>query len=133
MNIVVSGTRNADVTPYQISNGVWLCAYAFSRQPKDEPRQEVPVTILHGDSGNVDKVADEWARGCKESHDVRVKPYPAEWDRYGKPAGPLRNAQMADDGDALLAFWDGFSDGTHDMIQKMLKNGKPALVFPIGP
>lgn len=42
--------------------------------------------------------------------------FPAEWDKYGKRAGYLRNEQMADHADSLIAFWDGKSKGTKHMI-----------------
>ena len=35
--------------------------------------------------------------------------YPAEWKEYGKKAGIMRNAVMADNADALIAYWDGIS------------------------
>ena len=38
------------------------------------------------------------------------------WDKYGPSAGPRRNAQMAEVADALIAFWDGKSRGTKNMI-----------------
>ena len=51
--------------------------------------------------------------------------YPADWARYGKRAGFIRNKAMADHSDMLLAFWDGESKGTRNMIKTMLKQGKP--------
>ena len=42
--------------------------------------------------------------------------YPADWDTYGKSAGYRRNQLMADNADALVAFWDGQSRGTGHMI-----------------
>ena len=45
-------------------------------------------------------------------------------DGAGKPtAGPIRNAQMANYADALIAFWDGSSTGTRDMIRKAEEKG----------
>jgi len=44
--------------------------------------------------------------------------YDAEWDKFGRNAGPIRNGQMARVGDELLAFHDGKSIGTADMIKK---------------
>ena len=43
--------------------------------------------------------------------------FPADWDRFGKAAGYMRNEQMAKNADALVAFWDGTSKGTKNMIQ----------------
>lgn len=42
--------------------------------------------------------------------------YPADWGLHGKSAGPVRNRLMAANADALVAFWDGKSRGTADMI-----------------
>lgn len=41
---------------------------------------------------------------------------PADWDGKGKAAGYIRNAEMADYADALIAFWDDESRGTGNMI-----------------
>ena len=38
-----------------------------------------------------------------------VDKYPADWDKYGKKAGYMRNVEMAENADALIAFWDGKS------------------------
>lgn len=43
--------------------------------------------------------------------------YPADWKKYGKCAGYIRNRQMAQTANALLAFWDGESRGTKNMIE----------------
>ena len=43
--------------------------------------------------------------------------FPAEWNKFGKAAGPKRNKEMARYADALVAFWDGKSSGTKNMIQ----------------
>ncbi len=47
--------------------------------------------------------------------------FPADWDKHGKSAGPIRNHQMALEGDALIAFWDGKSKGTKHMIEEAHK------------
>lgn len=43
--------------------------------------------------------------------------FPADWDKYGKSAGVIRNKDMADYADALIVFWDGVSKGTKNMIK----------------
>ncbi|MFD1444284.1 hypothetical protein [Thermoactinomyces vulgaris] len=53
----------------------------------------------------------------------KIARYPAEWKKYGKKAGPLRNAKMAENADALVAFWDGKSRGTKDMIETAKRRG----------
>ena len=44
-----------------------------------------------------------------------------DWDKYGKSAGYIRNTEMAEAGDILVAFWDGKSKGTEHMINIMKK------------
>ena len=55
----------------------------------------------------------------------------AEWDVYGKAAGPIRNKAMIDKADALIAFWDGDSRGTKDCIKHATHKGIPVLIIPI--
>ena len=52
-----------------------------------------------------------------------VDKFPADWVRYGKAAGYIRNEQMAKNADALVAFWDGSSRGTKHMIDLAKKYG----------
>lgn len=60
-----------------------------------------------------DLLGKDWA----DAHGIIVDPYPAEWEVYGrKRAGSIRNMQMAQNAEALLALWDGESPGTRNMI-----------------
>ena len=54
--------------------------------------------------------------------------FPADWNQYGKRAGFIRNKQMGDFADGLLAFWDGQSRGTKQMIEYMQSLGKPTHI-----
>ncbi len=49
--------------------------------------------------------------------------FPAEWNTFGKAAGPKRNKEMAIAADALIAFWDGKSRGTKNMVQLAKQKG----------
>lgn len=80
--------------------------------------------IVSGGS-RVDILGERWA---KESN-VAVKVFSAEWDVYGKAAGPIRNAQMAKYADALIALWDGKSHGTSNMINEAKELGLKVVVF----
>lgn len=55
--------------------------------------------------------------------------FPAEWDKHGKAAGYIRNTEMAEFADFLVAFWDGTSRGTKHMIETMKAMGKPVIVI----
>lgn len=60
-----------------------------------------------------------------------VEQYFADWKRYGKCAGPIRNKQMAEVSDYVICFWDGKSRGTKSMIDFTVQLGKPIRVKKI--
>lgn len=76
------------------------------------------VTIISGAARGVDRLGEVYA----EKHNIDLVRCPADWKRYGKAAGPKRNGEMAAysmaDGcvGVLLAFWNGKSSGTKNMI-----------------
>lgn len=58
--------------------------------------------------------------------------FPANWDLHGREAGPIRNGEMAvyvGPAGGLVAFWDGKSKGTSDMIKKAKDNGLKSKVY----
>jgi hypothetical protein len=59
---------------------------------------------------------------------IQVSRFPADWDYYGKKAGILRNENMAEWADCLLAFWDGISTGTKHMIEYARSQGLEVYV-----
>ncbi len=76
----------------------------------------VPSVVLSGAARGVDVLGERWAA----DHRITLERYPAEWHIWGKAAGAIRNKQMAEKADALIAVWDGESPGTRDMIHKAL-------------
>ncbi len=82
------------------------------------------ICILSGHCSGVDAMAEEYAA----ERGFAVKLYPAEWARYGKAAEPKRNMQMAKDASAVIAFWDGRSKGTKNMIDTATKLNKKLFV-----
>lgn len=57
----------------------------------------------------------EWLARVFFDRPIPVKRFPADWDAYGKAAGPIRNSQMANYADALILIWDGKSPGSRSM------------------
>lgn len=51
-------------------------------------------------------------------HNLIVVPFNAEWEKYGQDAGYKSNEKMIKMADALIAFWDGQSKFTEDLIKK---------------
>lgn len=67
--------------------------------------------------------ADECGHRWAQYNNIPVKKFPADWATFNKRAGPLRNLQMAEYADGLIAFWDGKSTGTADMIMQAKHHG----------
>lgn len=67
------------------------------------------VTLVHGSCKGLDYLAATIAA----SLGLAVEPHPADWNRWGRSAGPRRNATMVRLGaDVCLAFPIGASPGT---------------------
>ena len=79
--------------------------------------------LLQGGARGVDTIAATWAR----THGVACRTFVAQWDEFGKAAGMRRNREMACVADALIAFWNGMSPGTGNMIRQMQLRKKPIL------
>jgi len=92
------------------------------------------LTVVHGDcSSGADAIAAQWCRQWRPYAPLSVteEPHPADWNKHGKAAGPIRNQAMADTGAELcLAFWTGESRGTLDMITRAVKAGIPVRIVP---
>ena len=69
--------------------------------------------LVSGCCRGPDLLAETWA----ETVGVNIIRFPALWKRFGLSAGPIRNKQMADYSDIVIAFYDGKSAGTKQMIQ----------------
>lgn len=71
--------------------------------------------VVSGSAHGIDKLGEMWA----ENNNIPVKRFPANWAKYGRKAGSLRNKEMSEYGDRLIAIWDGDSTGTIDMVKQM--------------
>ena len=83
--------------------------------------------VVCGKAPGADTLGERWAI----ANNIPVKEFPADWDKHKRAAGPIRNSEMAEYADALVAFWDGKSTGTKDMIDKMRKKNKWNCVIRI--
>ena len=111
MNLIVAGGR--DFTDYKLLKE--KLDFLLSNTDKEE------VTILCGMARGADLLGKRYA----DENNIDVWEYPANWEKYGKQAGYLRNSQMADEGTHLVAFWNGTvkGSGTYNMIQIAHKRG----------
>jgi hypothetical protein len=85
--------------------------------------------VVSGHGGAVDLTAEE----CAMARGMETVIFPADWDRYGKSAGPRRNEQIARECNWMRAYWDGCSRGTESAIRKARELGKyVSIVFEDG-
>ena len=80
-------------------------------------------TIISGGARGADRIGEAYAR----ARGLKCEVLAADWST-GRGAGYARNRRMAAVADALVAFWDGESRGTADMIRLMRAAGKPVRV-----
>lgn len=86
-------------------------------------------TVIEGEARGADTLARRYA----ERHGIPVDRYPALWDKHGKAAGPIRNAQMLTEGkpELVIAFRGPNSRGTQNMIDQAKKAGVETVVVNI--
>jgi len=88
-----------------------------------------PITIIHGGCKGADSIAGYLA--TQLGFQVRV--FKADWNKYGKAAGPIRNKQMLDEGqpNVVVAFHDALenSKGTLDMVSRARKSEINVIVI----
>ena len=87
------------------------------------------VIFISGRARGTDRLGERFAK----TNNCKLLVFPADWDKFGKGAGPIRNQQMIDEGkpDLVVAFPTKTSRGTYDMINKAKKAGLPVTV--VGP
>lgn len=90
------------------------------------------TVVLEGEA----RGADTLAREIAEELGFAVLAFPADWKRFGRAAGPIRNQRMLDEGrpDMVIAFHDDISRsrGTADMIRRAMKRGIPTKTIRHG-
>lgn len=110
MKLIIAGGRDLDIPPLAIRD------YLL----KNNIDAEDIECVVSGRCRGVDFSGEAFARMNK----IKIEPFPPEWDKYGRIAGPIRNRKMARFGDVLLLIWNGRSDGSRDMKECMEKEGK---------
>lgn len=80
-------------------------------------RLPLAATVVSGGARGV----DTWAVEEAGKRGMAVDVIPADWEKHGKKAGPMRNQQIVDSVDMLMAFWYGSSRGTRDAVERAKK------------
>jgi hypothetical protein len=115
IRIIIAGSR--DFNDYALLEKA-LREYITSR--KINPDE---IEIVSGHARGADSLGELFAKNNK----LQLAKFPAQWDKYGKSAGYIRNREMADyalqETGVLFAFWDGQSRGTNHMINFSREKG----------
>ena len=113
MRIIIAGGRNfSNYELLKTSCIKIIKGLEFPNNPNNH-------TIVSGGANGADKLGERFAK--ESGYELRV--FPADWDKNGKSAGFIRNKEMAEfakedsDYSMLIAFWDGKSKGTDNMIE----------------
>lgn len=126
MKVIVCGSRDW-VDPEPIRREL---EYVF---PETIPwTLPADITVIHGDAAGADRLAGRIAAELG----FKVIAVPADWETYGKAAGPRRNQKMlkmlleGDDERLILAFHEDLprSKGTKDMIQRAIAAGVKVVI-----
>jgi hypothetical protein len=111
MKVLVTGSRD------------WTDQAMIDSVLDDLSEQHGPLTIIEGGARGADSCAKRWAN----TRDMECRTYRADWGRYRKGAGPVRNQQMLDEEhpDLVVAFHADLaaSKGTADMVRRARKGG----------
>ncbi len=85
--------------------------------------------IVSGGARGVDTAAREYAL----SHNIPLREFLPEYEKYGRRAPLVRNDLIVANCDLLLAFWDGVSRGTMYTVKKCGQMNVPCKVITIRP
>lgn len=131
LRILVPGSRHwRERAPIALGISGWLESIGTSLSGA----YPIPV-IVHGGQRTRDPLTGDWygadwiAGECARTWGFVEERHPADWDRYGKAAGPIRNAHMVGLGaDVCLAFPIGDSPGTRNCMALAQDAGIPVIV-----
>ena len=112
--VIIAGCR--DFNDYELLKE--KCDYFLQDEKKED------VVIFSGHASGADALGERYA----QERGFLLETYPADWKAHGRAAGPIRNAKMASVAHALIAFWDGKSRGTKNMIDTATKRGLKVAV-----
>lgn len=83
------------------------------------------ATIVSGGAKGADLMGQRWA----EVRNIETEIYIPDWNLHGKSAGMIRNKDIVNSADLVIAFWDGISNGTRHSIDIAHSQKKPVLVY----
>jgi len=92
-----------------------------------EPYKSKITLVVSGAAKGADSLGEKWAI----NNNIKTLIFPADWNKYGKRAGFIRNEDIIKNCDGVIAFWDGKSKGTAHSLSLCEKNDKPYIIINI--
>ncbi len=93
-----------------------------------ETLSNIDITLLvSGGAKGADSLGERYAN----ENNIETLIFKPDWKKYGPSAGPLRNTDIVNNADTIIAFWDNESRGTKDSITKAEKLGKEVIIIKI--
>ena len=86
------------------------------------------VVIVSGGARGVDALAEQFAKEFNLQNEI----FKADWEKFGRSAGPRRNEEMVKVSDGVIAFWDYHSKGTKTTIDFSKKYNVNCKIIRIG-
>ena len=83
--------------------------------------------LVSGGAKGADSLGERYAN----ENNIETLIFKPDWKKHGPAAGPLRNTDIVNNADTIIAFWDGESRGTKDSITKAEKLGKEVIIIKI--
>ena len=113
MKLAVVGSRTFN--DYEL-----LCKYLNTIHAKE------PISyIVSGGAKGADRMGERWAK----ENGVETIIFIPDWEKHGRKAGFLRNQDIINEADKVIAFWDTISNGTKNSIELAKRQGKKCLVI----
>jgi hypothetical protein len=104
--------------------------YDFFKEKLEYLTQNIEEDIVYV-SGGCKNSADELIKKyCKENNYELIEFLP-DYKQYGKAATHIRNSQIVEFSDALIAFFNGSSPGSKSTISKAKKKGLKVKIVKI--
>jgi hypothetical protein len=103
--------------------------YPFMKERVQEVLSAHPTisAVVSGGARGADAMSERIASEFGLTH----QHFRADWGRYGRGAGPIRNQQIIDAADLIVAFPLGKSSGTYNAITKAEKANKRVKIYPL--
>jgi hypothetical protein len=126
MKIGIVGSRRRD-TDFDLKQVEEIFLSLYGKEDKDMNFRGCPDTII---SGGCPKGGDRFAEIIAKKYNIPIIIYYADWKKYGKVAGFIRNTDIARESDILIACVAlDRKGGTEDTIKKYLKLNKKRLIL----